>query len=173
MFRTEGLLQLPHRGLQCRLRGLGLVIGELDFPERGLGEPEQIRGRVLLDDRLGQCYRPSGGGFGGLRVAGRELGPGQGEKRKDVEAEVGLDRVEEARGLGELGSGLWFREVSPSPSVATFSDASSSHPFYQFIEALAKAGVTGGCGGKYCPDSPLARGQMATFLSRALGLQWP
>jgi len=68
----------------------------------------------------------------------------------------------------------WFRDVSPGPPTATFSDVPTSHPFFQYVEALVKSGVTGGCGaGKYCPDAPLKRGQMAVFLSRALGLQWP
>ncbi len=69
---------------------------------------------------------------------------------------------------------VWVRQVSPPPAAATFADVSTSHPFFQFVEALAKSGVTGGCGnGNYCPDATLTRGQMAVFLSKALGLQWP
>jgi hypothetical protein len=52
----------------------------------------------------------------------------------------------------------------------------TSHPFFQFIEALASSGITGGCQASpplYCPDSPLTRGQMAVFLAKALGLDWP
>ena len=65
-------------------------------------------------------------------------------------------------------------QVSPAPSVATFSDVPTSHPYFKFVEALAAAGITGGCGGgKFCPDTPLTRGQMAVFLSVALGLYWP
>ena len=68
----------------------------------------------------------------------------------------------------------WRRVVSDPPATPTFGDVPSSHPFYQFIEALAKSGITGGCGGgSYCPDAPLTRGQMAVFLSKALGLHWP
>ena len=68
----------------------------------------------------------------------------------------------------------WFREVSPPPATATFDDVPTTHPLFQFVEALVKAGVTGGCGGgNFCPNAPLTRGQMAVFLSRALGLQWP
>ena len=68
----------------------------------------------------------------------------------------------------------WYRRVSPAPAVASFDDVPASHPFFQFVEALVKSGVTGGCGGgSYCPDAPLTRGQMAVFLSKALGLQWP
>jgi len=67
------------------------------------------------------------------------------------------------------------RQVSPAPGAATFStDVPTTHPFFRFVEALAAAGITGGCGaGAYCPDSPVTRGQMAVFLSTALGLHWP
>ncbi len=68
----------------------------------------------------------------------------------------------------------WKRQVSPAPATASFADVPTSHPFFQFVEALVKSGVTGGCGGgNYCPDAPLTRGQMAAFLAKALGLQWP
>jgi hypothetical protein len=68
----------------------------------------------------------------------------------------------------------WRRVVSDPPATPTFGDVPGSHSFYPFIEALAKSGITGGCGGgNYCPDSPLTRGQMAVFLSKALGLHWP
>ncbi|MET0619869.1 MAG: S-layer homology domain-containing protein [Thermoanaerobaculia bacterium] len=69
---------------------------------------------------------------------------------------------------------LYRRQVSPAPAVATFSDVPTSHPFFQYIEALSASGITAGCGtGIYCPDSPLTRGQMAVFLAKALGLHWP
>jgi len=64
-------------------------------------------------------------------------------------------------------------EVSPAPGTATFNDVPTGHPFFQYIEALAASGITGGCGsGNYCPDAPLTRGQMAVFLAKALGLYW-
>jgi len=63
-------------------------------------------------------------------------------------------------------------QVSPAPEVATFNDVPTSHPFFQFIEALAASGITGGCGGgNYCPDAPLTRGQMAVFLTETFHLQ--
>jgi S-layer homology domain len=68
----------------------------------------------------------------------------------------------------------WHRTVSPAPAVATFGDVPASDPFFQFIEALAASGITSGCGGgNFCPDAPLTRGQMAVFLSKALGLHFP
>ncbi len=69
---------------------------------------------------------------------------------------------------------LWTRQVSPAPATASFTDVPTSHPFFPYVEALVKSGVTGGCGGgNYCPDSALTRGQMAVFLAKALGLEWP
>ena len=67
-------------------------------------------------------------------------------------------------------------QVSAAPGTATFSDVPMSHPFFQFIEALAASGITAGCNlapPQFCPDAPVTRGQMAVFLSRALGLHWP
>jgi hypothetical protein len=68
---------------------------------------------------------------------------------------------------------LWTRTISNPPAAATFNDVPTGHPFFRYVEALADAGITGGCGGgSYCPNSPLTRGQMAVFLSSALGLNW-
>jgi hypothetical protein len=66
-------------------------------------------------------------------------------------------------------------EVSPAPPTATFNDVPTGHPFFQYIEALAESGVTGGCSAApplYCPDNPVTRGQMAVFLSKLTGLSW-
>jgi S-layer family protein len=65
-------------------------------------------------------------------------------------------------------------QVSPAPAVATFpNDVPTTHPIFRFVEALAAAGITGGCGpNSFCPDAPLTRGQMAVFLSTALGLHF-
>ena len=68
----------------------------------------------------------------------------------------------------------WKRSVNSPPASPSFNDVPMSHPFFQFIEALYASGITGGCGtGNYCPDDPVTRGQMAVFLSKALGLHWP
>jgi hypothetical protein len=65
-------------------------------------------------------------------------------------------------------------QVSPAPATATFpNDVPTTHPFFRFVEALAAAGITGGCGaGAFCPDDAVTRGQMAVFLAVALGLHW-
>jgi len=67
----------------------------------------------------------------------------------------------------------YVRQVSPAPPSGSFADVPTSHPFFQFVEALVDSGITAGCGGSnYCPNAPLTRGQMAVFLAKALGLQW-
>jgi len=66
-------------------------------------------------------------------------------------------------------------QVSPAPATATFADVPTSHPFFQYVEALAASGITTGCTStppQFCPDAFITRGQMAVFLARALGLHW-
>jgi hypothetical protein len=67
----------------------------------------------------------------------------------------------------------WHRQVSPSPAAATFPDVPTTHPFFQYVEALYAAGITAGYGnGDFGVNDPITRGQMAVFLSKALGLHW-
>jgi hypothetical protein len=79
---------------------------------------------------------------------------------------------------GSLGLGgvrvVWHRQISPAPGSPTFGDVPPDSIFFQHVEALAASTITGGCGNSdYCPNAPLTRGQMAVFLSKALGLHWP
>jgi hypothetical protein len=68
----------------------------------------------------------------------------------------------------------WWRQVSPPPSVASFSDVPTTHPFFAEIEALASSGIsTGYADGTFKPSSFVTRQAMAAFLARALGLHWP
>ena len=49
-----------------------------------------------------------------------------------------------------------------------FADAGSSNPFHDAISAIARNGISKGCGGgNFCPDDILTRAQMAIFLLRA------
>ncbi len=79
--------------------------------------------------------------------------------------------------LAFAGATVFYRlQVSPAPAVASFNDVPVGHPFFQFIEALKSSGITGGCQVApplYCPDNFVTRGQMAVFLAKALGLQFP
>jgi hypothetical protein len=70
----------------------------------------------------------------------------------------------------------WRRVISPAPLVATFTDVPTSSQSFQAIEALFEAGITTGCSVSplmYCPNQGVTRAQMALFLARALGLEWP
>lgn len=75
------------------------------------------------------------------------------------------------------GATVFYRlQVSPAPALVSFNDVPDTHPFFQFIEALKSSGITGGCQAApplYCPDNFVTRGQMAVFLVKALGLQFP
>lgn len=62
----------------------------------------------------------------------------------------------------------------PAGPVPTFSDVPPDSVHAANIAAVAAAGITQGCGDdRFCPGDPVSRGQMATFLSRALGLEDP
>jgi hypothetical protein len=71
-------------------------------------------------------------------------------------------------------------QVSPAPGTAFFNDVPLNDQGFQYVEAMLAAGVTGGCASNppfqppvYCPDSFVTRRQMAIFIAKALGLQWP
>jgi S-layer homology domain len=66
---------------------------------------------------------------------------------------------------------VWWRRTVVNLTFTPFNDVPPTDPGYDFIGALADSGITAGCGGgKYCPDAPLTRRQMAVFLAKALGL---
>ena len=51
-----------------------------------------------------------------------------------------------------------------------FTDVPPTSPHHEDISAILGPGITGGCApGLYCPDAPVRRDQMATFLRRGLG----
>ena len=56
--------------------------------------------------------------------------------------------------------------------VGRFGDVPSDVWWATHVERLAELGVTSGCGdgSRFCPDDPVTRGQMATFLVRAFKL---
>ncbi|HSJ35036.1 MAG TPA: CapA family protein [Acidimicrobiia bacterium] len=59
----------------------------------------------------------------------------------------------------------------PPAGTSPFEDDDGS-VFESDIAALAAAGITRGCDtGRYCPEDPVTRGEMAAFLARALDLE--
>jgi hypothetical protein len=58
----------------------------------------------------------------------------------------------------------------PPATSAPFSDT-DGHTFASSINSIAEAGITSGCAEDlYCPDDPVTREQMASFLARAFEL---
>ncbi len=76
--------------------------------------------------------------------------------------------------LESAGATLWYKlQVSAGPATATFGDVPTTSAQFKFVEALASAGITAGCGGgNFCPNNFITRGQMAVFLASALGLHF-
>ncbi len=75
-------------------------------------------------------------------------------------------RVEVTERVGDR-----FRVWVGNPYVGTFAD-DENNPHEESIEFLANRGITDGCEPDlklYCPDQPVTRAQMATFLILALG----
>jgi len=60
-------------------------------------------------------------------------------------------------------------DVSDEYPLGRFSDVPPSYWAFSFVEGLARAGITAGCGGdEYCPLAPVSRAQMAVFLERGM-----
>jgi murein DD-endopeptidase MepM/ murein hydrolase activator NlpD len=58
--------------------------------------------------------------------------------------------------------------------LRAFVDVPREHPHHDAVATLNDRGVTGGCAVRlFCPDRAVTRGQMATFLARALDLPAP
>ena len=71
---------------------------------------------------------------------------------------------------GQMAVFLTRAAELPEVSGNSFADDDQS-PFEWAIEALAAADVTRGCSpGRFCPEQPVTRGQMAAFLVGAFGL---
>lgn len=66
----------------------------------------------------------------------------------------------------------WLTPTTTPPGSSHFSDIEGNR-HAEMIDSIAEAGITSGCdpaGTRYCPADAVGRGQMATFLSRALEL---
>lgn len=71
---------------------------------------------------------------------------------------------------GQMASLVARARNLPATQSSYFSDTRGS-PHAAAINTLAAAGITGGCGeGRFCPNEPVSRGQMATFIQRAWNL---
>jgi S-layer homology domain len=158
---------------------------------------KEVIGSLLACDYAGQnCTEHPAAGAGpadcvapGVICSGVAYDAGVGYWSADLTADdITVQNINTSYRLSGGGTSLDFStrlqgmkvgyvlQVSPPPASATFNDVPTNHPFFQFIEALHASGITAGCQANpplYCPDAPLTRGQMAVFLAKALGLQFP
>jgi hypothetical protein len=57
----------------------------------------------------------------------------------------------------------------PPPATGVFSDVPAESPFAPWVEEVAALQISVGCGGgRFCPQEPVTRGQMAVFLLKTL-----
>ena len=98
-----------------------------------------------------------------IYAEGITTGYGDGTYRPDapVNREQMAAFIARALALAEAGD----------PDNPSFTDVSPGMQFFPYIEAIYSGGITTGYGdGTYRPRDTVTRGQMAAFLSRALGL---
>jgi len=77
------------------------------------------------------------------------------------------DGIGDNADLDDDGDGV--PDVDDDFPLGRFDDAPPGYWAFTFIEALARAGITSGCGGNnYCPLAPVTRAQMAVFLERGM-----
>ena len=65
-------------------------------------------------------------------------------------------------------------ESEPQAGLSRFVDVDDSEWWMPYVERLADLGITHGCAtepARFCPEDPVTRAQMASFLSRAFGLE--
>jgi hypothetical protein len=89
-----------------------------------------------------------------------------------ITAGCGPDRFcpDEPVTRGQMAAFLVRALNLPAAGEAGFSDTEGT-AFEAPIAALAASGLTSGCGdGRFCPDDPVTRGEMAAFLARGLAL---
>jgi hypothetical protein len=75
-----------------------------------------------------------------------------------------------SRGIAAVIVARLFDLLPVTDCHASFSDVPCTHPLYGYVQALADAGITAGCGGgAYCVDDMATRGQLAAFVVNAAG----
>lgn len=147
-------------------------------------------------DRIGDL--PAGVEDQGIEISGSDLVDAALPASWDVEAPAGghdlrptagqlADRgevlpnlndpfvVDGAPDLGAFEAGMPLPAYGPGGAIlGPFTDVPASHRFVTEIAWLAEQGITAGCnppfGDRFCPDHSVTRGQLASFLVRALDL---
>jgi hypothetical protein len=83
----------------------------------------------------------------------------------------GSDRINPYNSLRDAQRRRDLPSSTAQTSVTGFSDVAHGHVHLDGITFVAQRAITSGCAARrYCPDAPVTRAQMATFLMRAAGL---
>ncbi len=103
-------------------------------------------------------------------LAAHGIAAGKGEGRFDPDAPV--TRAEFAKLLvmmlmQDARRGIRF-EI---PQSATFADANANAWYYPYVETAALHGIVTGDTGRFRPDDPVSRQEMAAMIVRAMGLE--
>jgi hypothetical protein len=175
--------------------GAKIVYLELDYVDSSA--TEAALGTLVVCTFLGQdCVVHPAAGAGpadcltpGFICSGIAAAPGLGSRSADlsddditvnnfVNSYSVLAELSEGDGTEKIAGMIvgYVLQVSPAPATPSFNDVPTGDFGYQYIEALALSGITGGCQASpplFCPDAFVTRRQMAVFLAKALGLQWP
>jgi photosystem II stability/assembly factor-like uncharacterized protein len=68
----------------------------------------------------------------------------------------------------EFGANSCFSPLVSAPVQIDFLDVPPSNPFHDFVDTIARNGITSGCGGgNFCPGADVLRSQMSVFLLRS------
>ena len=120
------------------------------------GVPAPVPGQGVFDDDDGSPHEPDIEKIAAANVT----------KGCDVRRFCPRDQVTRAQMASFLARALDL----PEGNGDSFDDDNAS-PHRADIERIAAAGITVGCGNRaFCPNEPVPREQMATFLARALDL---
>jgi len=151
---------IDYIGLECASSGSGELTASLVFVDRS-GNVANIASLGNTPHGFSTDYNSDPLGWGLDRNVHNEL-------------VIDVDQAPNSEPLFGWIEIWWRRRVSPPPAMATFTDVPTTHLFFQFVEALHAAGITNGYpDGRFGVNDPITRGQMAVFLSTALGLNWP
>ena len=81
------------------------------------------------------------------------------------------DRFCPADALTRADMAVWLANaLGLTDGETSFTDVPLDAPYAEAVAAIADLGITTGCDGdglRFCPDDPVSRGQMATFLKKA------
>ncbi len=98
-------------------------------------------------------------------LTGGTISGGQGTSQ--VAFDAGAPGTSMLLSVSETNAGC-TSPVASSIVQVDFLDVPPANPFHNYVIAIARAGITAGCGGgNYCRNNPVTREQMAVFLLRA------